>query len=189
MVAVLLTVLAVEGQPVAASQASIKVRRMAWSHRAGGSAAQVAARQAGTGVVDAAAADDRPDLRVAFGPVDDVQAGQPFRWVMQLRNDGGSTNGAALSALAPPEMSNVRVTAPGFVCTRRFTASGADAGTLVACTRNDFERGASAAVTVEATAPGDPGRYHLTAVADPRDDVSESDEANNAATLSVEVQG
>jgi len=192
VLSVLLAVLAVEGQPVAASQAGAHSSRATVMQRTAGVAQQVRVQQADWAAPSSSAvasSDDRPDLRVAFGPLDDVQAGQPFRWTIQVRNDGGSTNAASMSAQVPPELSNVRVTAPGFVCTRRFTASGPDAGTLVACSRNDLERGAAADVTIEANAPSGPGSYHLTAMADPRDNVAEADEANNAADLTVEVHG
>jgi hypothetical protein len=192
VLSVLLAVLAVEGQPVAASQTSAPSNRAAWTQRTTGTAQQASVQQADGAAQSSSAVpslDDRPDLRVAFAPVGDVQGGQPFRWTIQVRNDGGATNAASISAQVPPELSNVRVTAPGFLCTRRFTASGPDAGTAVSCARSDLERGASADVTIEANAPAGAGSYHLTAVADPRDDVTEADEANNAADLTVEIHG
>lgn len=187
-VAVLLAVVAVGGHPATASQAT-DVARARSTVPASATAALVAARPA-DGHDDAAraAAPDRPDLQVAFGPLDDVRAGQPFRATLQVRNDGVG-GAASVTALVPPEVSNVRVTAPGFVCTRHFTASGAQAGTEVACSRNDLDQGAAASVTIDANAPSGPGRYLLTAAADPRGDVDESDEANNRADLSVDVHG
>jgi hypothetical protein len=134
------------------------------------------------------AVDERPDFRVTFVPPDDAQAGQPFSYTMQVKNDGGAATIASVSTVVPPELTNVRVTAPGFVCTRRFTPNGAQAGTLVACMRNDLEAGAVADVTIEANAPPAAGSYQLTAVADPRDDVLEADEGNNAADVTVRVR-
>lgn len=198
VVAVLLAVLVVEGQPVAvaASQASAAAQGRAarWAQRsqqtAGQLPGQAATVPAGSAFSEAASAaeHDRPDLRVSFAPLDDVQAGQPFRATLRVQNDGASASAASVSALVPPGMSNVRVTAPGFVCTRHFTASGPDAGTVVACSRSDLDQGAAAEVTIEANAPSGPGRYQMTALADPRDDVTEANEANNDARLSVEVQ-
>jgi hypothetical protein len=133
--------------------------------------------------------EDRPDFRVTFMALDDAQAGQPFSYTIRVRNDGGAAGVASVSAVVPPELSNVRVNAPGFVCTRRFTASGAQAGTLVSCMRNDLESGGFADVTIEANAPSEAGTYQLTAVADPRDEVAEADEGNNAADLTVQVHG
>jgi len=189
VVAVLLAVLAVEGQPVAASQAA------ATGHGIRPARVQRAApvtTQAGLLQVESAAAeqeDSRPDLRVTFGPIGAVEAGQPMHWTVQVRNDGGLANGASVSALVPPGMSNVRASAPGFVCTRLFSASGPGAGTLVTCSRSNLEQGASAEVTIEANAPTDPGTYRLIANADPRDEIQETDEANNSADLAVEVRG
>ena len=118
-----------------------------------------------------------------------MQAGRPFSYTIQVRNDGAAAGVASVSAIVPPELSNVRVNAPGFVCTRRFTPSGAEAGTLVTCLRNDLESGATADVTIEANAPSAAGTYRLTALADPRDEVAEADEGNNAADATVLVHG
>ena len=81
------------------------------------------------------------------------------------------------------------MTAPGFVCTRRFSASGPQAGTLVTCQRGDLESGGSADVTIEANAPATLGPIHLTASADPRDEIAEADETNNDADVTVQVHG
>jgi hypothetical protein len=135
------------------------------------------------------ATDGRPDFRVTFTTLDDAQTGRPFSYTIQVRNDGAAAGVASISAVVPPELSNVRVNAPGFVCTRRFTPGGAQAGTMVACMRNDLEGGATADVTIEANAPSAAGEYHLTAVADPRDEVAEADEGNNAADVTVLVHG
>ena len=132
--------------------------------------------------------DARPDFRVAFTSLDDAQAGRPFSYTLQVRNDGAAASIASVSAVVPPGLSNVRVNAPGFVCTRRFAASGPQAGTQVTCLRNDLDGGATADVTIEANAPSAAGEYHLTAVADPRDEVAEADEGNNAADATVQVR-
>jgi hypothetical protein len=151
--------------------------------------ASSAATRGADGTVRAAATDARPDFRVSFRSVDEAQSGRPFSYIIQVRNDGAASDVASVSAVVPPELSNVRVNAPGFVCTRRFTPSGSEAGTLVACMRNDLEAGAVAEVTIEANAPGTAGTYRLTAVADPRDEVAEADEGNNAADVTVQVHG
>ena len=189
--AALLALLAVEGQPVAASHATTasvgrvaELARQQIAIRADGSTQAVRASDA----VVRQAADERPDFRVTFAPLEDAQAGQPFSYTMQVKNDGGAATIASVSTVVPPELTNVRVTAPGFVCTRRFTPSGAQAGTLVACMRNDLEAGAVADVTIEANAPTTAGSYQLTAIADPRDDVPEADEGNNAADATVRVR-
>jgi len=172
ILAALVALIAVEGQPVAASQAT----------------AARAARAADVAVRDVAP-EGRPDFRVAFTTLDEAEAGRPFSYTLQVRNDGPAAGVASVSAVVPPELSNVRVNAPGFVCTRRFTPSGAEAGTQVSCLRNDLESGATADVTIEANAPSAAGTYHLTALADPRDEVAEADEGNNAADATVQVHG
>jgi hypothetical protein len=141
------------------------------------------------GEAESRAVDGRPDLRVTFVRLDDAEAGQAFSYKIQVRNDGGGAGTASMSTTLPPALSNVRVTAPGFVCTRHFSASGPGAGTLVACMRNDLEGGETADVTIEANAPSIGGMYRLTATADPRDDVAEADEANNEAGATVRVDG
>jgi hypothetical protein len=191
ILAALLALLAVQGQPVAASYATTG---------AVGRAAEVARRQAHDTTVAGASreadiivrdgsADGRPDFQVTFTTLDDAQVGQPFSYTIRVRNDGSAAGVASVNAIVPPELSNVRVNAPGFVCTRRFTPSGAQAGTLVACMRNDLEGGAVADVTIEANAPSTAGTYQLTAVADPRDEVAEADEGNNAADVTVSIRG
>ena len=172
IVAALIALIAVEGQPVAASHAT---------------AARAA--RAADAVVRDGATDGRPDFRVTFTTLDDAQAGRPFSYTLRVRNDGPAAGVASVSAVVPPELSNVRVNAPGFVCTRRFTPSGTEAGTQVSCLRNDLESGATADVTIEANAPSAAGTYHLTAMADPRDEVAEADEGNNAADATVQVHG
>lgn len=179
MVAALIALIVVEGQPVAASFATAGSSRPT---------AETAPRQAAA-PARAEATDARPDFRVTFSPLDDAQAGRPFSYTIQVRNDGTAAGVASVSAVVPPELSNVRVSAPGFVCTRRFAASGPQAGTLVACMRNDLEGGAVADVTIEANAPSTAGTYQLTAMADPRDEVAEVDEGNNAADATVQVRG
>jgi hypothetical protein len=185
-VAALMALLAVEGQPVAASHATTgPVGRAAELARFQPSARVGTARQAE--VAAQQAADARPDFRVTFGHVDGAEVGQPFSYTIHVTNGGGAATVASVSAAVPPELTNVRVTAPGFVCTRRFTPGGAQAGTQVACLRNDLERGATADVTIEANAPSAAGSYHLTAVADPRNEVAETDEGNNEADATVLV--
>lgn len=195
MVAALIALVAVEGQPVAASHATAgQAGRLAeFSRRQAAAPARVEASASvaqGTDVaVRDGATDARPDFGVTFTALDEAQAGRPFSYTLQVRNDGTVAGVASVSAVVPPELSNVRVSAPGFVCTRRFAASGAQAGTLVTCMRNDLEGGAVADVTIEANAPSAAGSYQLTAVADPRDEVAEADEGNNAADATVQVRG
>ena len=193
MLVVLLAVLAVEGQPVAASHATAGpagwLAEVAWRQAAASARVEAAAnrsREAEAAVRDAAAA-GRPDFRLTFAAPDEVQAGQSFDYTIQVHNDGAAAGVASVSAVVPVELSNVRVTAPGFVCTRRFTPSGAQAGTLVACMRNDLDGGETADVTIEANAPSAAGSYHLTAVADPRNEVAETDEGNNEADATIQV--
>jgi len=191
----LVAFIAVEGQPVAASHATTgPAGRMAETarHQAAASARAEASESTAprTDVaVRESAVDGRPDFRVAFTSVDDAQAGRPFSYTLQVRNEGAAAGIVTVSAVVPPEVSNVRVNAPGFVCTRRFAASGPQAGTQVACMRNDLDGGAEAEVTIEANAPSTAGAYHLTAVADPRDEVAEADEGNNAADATIQVHG
>jgi hypothetical protein len=194
MVAALIALIAVQGQPVAASfattgpagrPAEITRRQAALSraeaHASTPSGTDVAVRDGST--------EARPDFRVTFTALEDAQAGRPFNYTIQVWNDGSAAGVASVSAVVPPELSNVRVSAPGFVCTRRFAASGPQTGTQVTCMRNDLEGGAAAEVTIEAHAPSAAGTYQLTAVADPRDEVAEADEGNNAADATVQVRG
>jgi uncharacterized repeat protein (TIGR01451 family) len=189
--AALLALLAVEGQPVAASYATgtpagraIHGARVAPSAATADGAANVSAgREA-----PAARVAGRPDFSVQFAHLDDAQPGQPFSYTIQVRNAGDAGGTVSVSTVLPPDLSNVRVTAPGFVCTRHFAASGPQAGTQVACTRGDLEGGAVADVTVEANAPAGPGPIHLTARADPRGEIAEADETNNDADVTVEIQ-
>jgi CARDB protein len=192
--AALVALLAVEGQPVPASYATAVTAGAAGhvAHLGRSMAPQSVHADAATGTdaareASAPAVDARPDFQVAFSHLDDAEAGRPFSYTLQVRNDGGTGGAVSLNTILPPELSNVRVTAPGFVCTRRFAASGPQAGTLVSCMRSDLESGAVADVTIEANAPATLGVFHLTATADPRDEVSETDEANNEADATVEV--
>lgn len=181
--AVLIATLVVEGQPVAASYATPgPAGRVVQAPRAVAATTVLPARDATT-----ASTDTRPDFVVTFTHLDDAQVGRPFSYTLQVQNEGSAGGPVSLSTVLPPELSNVRVTAPGFACTRRFSASGPQAGTLVTCTRNDLESGESADVTIEANAPATLGAIHLTATADPRDDVAEADETNNAADVTVQV--
>jgi len=195
ILAALLALLAVEGQPVAASYATAgpaaraaEIARRQAAPLAREEASASAARDTGISVRDGAT-DGRPDFRVTFTTLDDAEVGRPFSYTIQVRNHGTAAGVASVSAVVPPELSNVRVNAPGFVCTRRFTPGGAQAGTLVACMRNDLEGGAAADVTIEANAPTTAGTYNLTAVADPRDEVAEADEGNNEADVTVRIHG
>lgn len=130
----------------------------------------------------------RPDFQVAFSRVNDSEPGMPVSYTIQIRNDGQEGGTATLTTVVPLALTNVRASAPGFACTRRFTPNGAQAGTLVTCTRNDLEAGASTELTIEANASDMTGIYALTATVDPRDDVSESDEANNAASATLRIR-
>jgi len=188
--AALLALLAVEGQPVAASYATSNAAgRSIQSARAVASPATAAGAASVSTVREAAArVDSRPDFSVQFAHLADAQAGRPFSYTLQVRNEGNASGAVSVSTALPPGLSNVRVSAPGFVCTRHFSASGPQAGTLVACTRGELEGGDSADVTVEANAPVGLGPIHLTAVADPRGEVAEADETNNDADVTVEIQ-
>jgi hypothetical protein len=196
VLAALLALLAVEGQPVAASYATSGPTAR-YSHSARSAAAAVhpdasatvgVAHEVGAPATDARP-DARPDFLVTFSRLPDTQAGQPFSYTLQVRNDGSAGGAVSVNTILPPELSNVRVNAPGFVCTRHFMASGPQAGTMVSCNRSDLESGSTADLTIEANAPASLGEIHLTAVADPRDEVAEADEANNEADATVEVIG
>lgn len=189
-VAALLALLAVEGQPVSASYATGNPGgRAIYAARAATSASTFADVHSGSAARETAAASvsGRPDFVVQFARLDDAQAGRPFSYTVQVRNVGNASGAVMLSTVLPPELSNVRVGAPGFVCTRYFAASGPQAGTLVSCARGDLEGGATADVTIEANAPATLGSVHLTAVADPRGEVAEADETNNNADATVEI--
>jgi len=193
ILAALLALLVVDGQPVAASYAitgpvarAAEMARRQIEPIARHEASARAAQEPEASVRENAS-DGRPDFRVAFTTLDDAQVGQPFSYTIQVRNDGAAAGVASVSTVVPPELSNVRVTAPGFLCTRRFTPSGSQAGTLVACMRNDLDGGAVADVSIEANMPSAAGTYQLTATADPRDEVAEADEGNNEADIAVRV--
>ena len=194
VVAVLLALVVMDRQPVAATYA------------ASGFVARAAdaARRAATPVVLSEPAlqpadvspgdvllkgDTRPDFRVTFVRLDDAQAGMPLTYAVQVRNEGQGGGTATVTTILPPELANVRVNAPGFACTRRFAASGPQAGTLVSCTGSDLEGGAVAELAIEANAPATAGIYYLTATADPRDEVAEADESNNEAAATIRVHG
>jgi hypothetical protein len=193
--AVLLAVLVVSGQPAAASYATAKptgvagrvasVARSIVTPAPSADAATVAAVRDTVAPV----ADSRPDFQVAFTHVDDAQAGRPFSYTLEVRNAGAASGAVTVSTVLPPELANVRVTAPGFVCTRRFSASGTQVGTLVTCARNDLGSGEAADITVEANAPATLGAVHLTAAASARDDAPDGDETNNSADAVVQIQG
>ena len=189
--AALLALLAVEGQPVAASYATFNpTARMIAASRgipAAGPSTDASTSVSAVHETTAPSPDARPDFQVQFAHLDDAQAGRPFSYTLQVRNDGKSGGAVSVSTVLPPELSNVRVTAPGFVCSRRFSASGAQAGTVVACQRGELEGGGSAAVTIEANAPATLGPIHLTATVAPRDEVAEADDTNNDADATVEI--
>lgn len=147
-------------------------------------AAQRSDGQDGAGTTSATG---RPDFRATIPNLDDRQAGRPFSYTVQVRNEGAGSGAVRVTTMLPPEFTNVRVHAPGFSCSRQFTPSGSDAGTLVACTRNELASGATAEVTVEANAPSKAGTYRLEATADPRDEVAETDEGNNQVSTTVNV--
>jgi hypothetical protein len=148
-------------------------------------AAAPAANDSSTGATVAPV--ERPDFRADVVGISTGQAGQLFSYTVQVRNAGGAAGSVRVSTILPPEFSNVRVNAPGFACTRQFSASGAQAGTVVTCTRNMLKGGATADVTVEANAPSVAGEYRLIAAADPRDDVAAADEANNQIVTLVRI--
>ena len=178
--AALVALIAVEGQPVAATHATAGPS---------GRMAEIARRQAAAPArAETVANEGRPDFRVTFTTLDDAQAGRPFSYTIQVRNDGTAAGVASVSAVVPPELSNVRVNAPGFVCTRRFTPGGSQAGTLVTCMRNDLDEWRDGRRDDRGERAERRWTYHLTAVADPRDEVDEADEGNNAADVTVQVQ-
>jgi hypothetical protein len=133
------------------------------------------------------AAAGRPDFRATFVRVDAGQAGRPFAYIVQVRNDGTTGGSVRVTTVLPLSFTNVRVHAPGFACSRQLTPSGPDAGTVVSCTRNDLAVGMASDVTVEANAPTEPGTYRLVATADPRGEIAEADEANNQVSATVDV--
>jgi hypothetical protein len=195
---VLLAVLVVGGQPAAASYATSNPPGVAGM---AGRVASVARSivtpgpsvEAGTMAIvrDTAApiTDGRPDFQVAFTHVDDAQVDRSFSYTLQVRNAGSTSGAVTVSTVLPPELANVRVTAPGFVCTRRFSASGAQAGTLVTCSRNELESGGAADILIEANAPAALGTIHLTAATSARDDQPDADETNNGADATIQIQG
>ena len=194
-VAVLLVLVVLNGQPVASSYAASGLVARA---------ADVARRVATPGILPQASpspspvderdatlmakADLRPDFQVTFVRLADGRDGQPVNYTVQVQNIGHGGGMVTVSTMVPPELQNVRVSAPGFACTRRFSASGTQAGTLVSCTRSDLDAGGSAEVTIEANAPNTEASYPLTATADPRDEVAESDESNNEADATIRVR-
>jgi hypothetical protein len=194
---VLLAVLVVGGQPAAASYATSNPPGVAGM---AGRVASVArsivtpgpSAEAGTVAIVrdslAPVTDSRPDFQVAFSHVDDAQVGQPFSYTLQVKNVGAASGAVSVSTVLPPDLANVRVTAPGFVCTRRFSASGAQTGTLVTCSRNELESGGVADILIEANAPAALGTIHLTAATSARDDQPDADETNNGADATVQVQ-
>src|SRR4051794_15489853 len=193
---VLIAMVVVGGQPAAASYATSGpagvAGRMASVARA--IVKPAPSIESVTGIVGARdavapATDSRPDFLVTFAHLDDAQAGRPFSYTLQVRNEGTAGGAVTVSTVLPPELSNVRVMAPGFVCTRRFSASGAQIGTLVTCTRNDLESGGSADLTIEANAPAGMSSFRLTAAASSRDDVPEADATNNDIDVTVLVHG
>ena len=131
--------------------------------------------------------DLRPDFQLSFAKLPDGQAGMPLRYTVQIHNAGQSGGMATVSTIVPLALTNVRVSAPGFACTRRFTASGSQAGTMVTCSRNELDAGASADLTIEANAPSEAAVYQVSATADPRDETAESDESNNEADATITV--
>jgi hypothetical protein len=130
---------------------------------------------------------ERPEFHAELVGVSAGQPSQPFSYAVQVRNTGGTAGSVRVTTILPPEFSNVRVNAPGFACTRQFSASGPQAGTVVACTRNVLQGGAAADVTVEANAPSVAGEYRLIATADSRDDVADNDDASNQVVTLVRI--
>lgn len=193
MVAVLLVLIVVDGQPVAATYAAsgLVTRAADAARRVATPVIRVDASPSPGAVTGSAVmvkADLRPDFQVEFVRLGDGQAGTPLTYTVQVRNDGQGGGMATVNTMVPPELSNVRVTAPGFACTRRFSASGPQAGTVVSCMRGELDAGASAELTIEANAPSTAAVYQLTATADPRDEIAETDESNNEADATIRVR-
>jgi hypothetical protein len=130
---------------------------------------------------------DRADLRTELVNMMDSQAGQPFSFTVRVQNDGGAASSVRVSTVLPPAFSNVRVNAPGFACTRQFSASGPQTGTLVTCSRNTLQSGTSADMTVEANAPTVAGEYQLLATTGARDDAANADAADNQVVATIRV--
>jgi len=198
IVGVLVAFLVVDREPVAATYAASgfvertveAARRVAtpaiYADSAMSSPATTAQDEA---ALEALKGDMRPDFRVTFAGLEDAQPGTPLTYTVQVRNQGQSGGVVLVTTILPPELSNVRVNAPGFVCSRRFAAGGSQPGTLVSCTRSNLGPGALAEMTIEANAPRTPSVYALSARADPRDDVAEANESNNEASATIRVHG
>lgn len=192
LLAVLLAFLAVQGEPATDTLAAVAhAARLEVARRAAPTAPAARLDAATHGVTageDAHAAESRPDFRADFPRLDEGQPGAPYSYTVQVRNEGAASGAVRVSTVLPPVFTNVRVTAPGFSCTRQFSASGAQAGTLVSCLRMDLGSGATAELTVEANAPAEVGEYSLIVTVDPRDETAEADEANNQQTATVHVR-
>lgn len=194
--AVLLALVIVDGQSVAstyaasglAARAADAARRVATPVIRPAASPSASASPVTADVASLLKADALPDFRVSFTRIDEGEAGMPLSYTLQVRNEGQGSGMAAVSTLVPTALSNVRVSAPGFACTRRFAASGADAGTLVTCMRNDLDPGEAAELTIGANASPVAAEYRLTATADPRDEIVEADESNNGAGATLRVR-
>jgi hypothetical protein len=189
--AVLLALVVVEGQSAASTYAAsgLAARAADAARRVATPVSRSATSTPATAdLAPLLKADQLPDFRVAFARVDDGQAGMPLSYTLQVRNEGPGSGPATVSTLVPRELSNVRVSASGFACTRRFAASGAEAGTQVTCTRNDLDPGEAAELTIEANASTQTAEYRLTATADPRDEIAEADELNNEAGATLRIR-
>lgn len=185
----LLAFLAVGGLPVETLAVSPPPTRVSSVQQHPAPASRVAAAHADVARPSTSAAratDPRPSFRTTFARADDGQAGQSYSYTVRVHNDGGVPGAVRVTTILPPAFSNVRVMAPGFACTRQFSASGDEAGTLVTCTRNELASGSTAEVTVDANAPTAPGSYRLTAAAEERERaVEDEDGARAAVTIAV----
>jgi hypothetical protein len=197
VVAVLLVLIVMDGQPVSATSAAsglaVRAADAAWRVatpviRPEASPSPSPSPSASADSALLAKADLRPDFQVSFAQPADSQPGTPLRYTVQVHNHGQGGGMVTVSTIVPLAMTNVRVSAPGFACTRRFTANGPQAGTMVNCTRNELDAGASAELTIEANAPSDAADYQLTVTADPRDETAETDESNNEADATISVR-
>ena len=117
VVAAILALAAVEGQPVAASYATAS-HASAGSHARTASVARQLPRPASAVTASTreatrapevvrqttATAEHRPDFRVSFLNLDDAEAGSSFSYTIQVHNDGGATGVASVGAVLPPSL-------------------------------------------------------------------------------------
>ena len=48
--------------------------------------------------------DSRPDFQVTFAHLDEAQAGRPFSYTLQVRNEGTAAGTVSVSTVLPPEL-------------------------------------------------------------------------------------